>query len=233
MSLSGEMSTHRFGRCRCCEPPVRWSGQPGGSRFGTGVLLARRRVGRRYEWRARVSDRPRATVHLSEWTTYLAARRRLLTFLDIERSNREPMAEFSEVLVRDLVAGELAPSRTEKGWDVRTPDGEKIQVRYLTNRTGNWSNWHWVGCSDLYDWYALVIFIDLTPAAVHMFPATDLTAICTALKKRHANQSRFLSYTYGNYVAISSDPSRFEQLGMRVWDLRSGHMENCVLESGY
>lgn len=162
-----------------------------------------------------------SAVHLEKWGDYVAARRDLLHHLEIDRSNREPMAEFSEVLVRDLVDGELAPSRTEKGWDVRSPDGKKIQVRYLTNRTGNWGNWHWVACSHLYDWYALVVFIDLSPAAVHMFPAYDLTAICDALKKRHANQDRLLSYTYGNYCAISSDPTRFETLGMRVWDLQA------------
>jgi hypothetical protein len=157
--------------------------------------------------------------HLSAWAQYRDARVHLLEHLEIAQSNREPMAEFAEVLVRDLVGGELAPSRTEKGWDVRMPDGQKVQVRYLANRTGNWGNWHWVASSELWDWYALVIFVDLHPVAVHMFPSTDLSAICRALKKRHAEQHRLLSYTYGNFKAIGSDPERFRALGMKVFEL--------------
>lgn len=80
--------------------------------------------------------------HLAAWAEYRQARYRLLDHLSTAQSNRDPMSEFAEILVRDLVGGQLAPSRTEKGWDVETPEGEKIQVRYLANRSGNWANWH-------------------------------------------------------------------------------------------
>jgi hypothetical protein len=160
-----------------------------------------------------------ASDHLQAWAEYRQARFRLLDHLCTSTSNREPMVEFAEILVRDLVGGRLAPSRTEKGWDVETPEGEKVQVRYLANRSGNWGNWHWVASSDLWNWYALVVFVDLQPRAVHMFPSTDLSAICACLKKRHANQERLLSYTYGNFVAINAEPDRFTALGMRVFKL--------------
>ena len=62
---------------------------------------------------------------------------------------------------------------------------------------------------------------DLTDIAVHMFPSTDLSSICANLKKRHANQERQLSYTYGNFIAINREPARFTALGMRVFDLRA------------
>jgi hypothetical protein len=157
--------------------------------------------------------------HLLAWAEYRQARCHLLDHLCTSESNREPMAEFAEILVRDLVGGRLAPSRTEKGWDVETPEGKKIQVRYLANRSGNWHNWHWVASSDLWDWYALVVFVDLQPLAVHMFPSTDLSPICACLKKRHANQDRLLNYTYGNFVAINADPAHFTGLGMRVFNI--------------
>jgi len=159
--------------------------------------------------------------HLAAWTEYRQARYHLLDHLTTVQSNRDPMSEFAEILVRDLVSGRLAPSRTEKGWDVETPEGEKIQVRYLANRSGNWVNWHWVVTSELWSWYALVVFVDLEPVAVHMFPSTDLSSICANLKKRHANQERQLSYTYGNFIAINREPARFTALGMRVFDLRA------------
>lgn len=157
--------------------------------------------------------------HLIAWAKYQQARSELLDYLFVRQSNRDPMAEFAEILVRDLVGGRLAPSRTEKGWDVQTEQGEKIQVRYLANRSDTWGNWHWVSSSELWDWYALVIFVDLQPLAVHMFPSADLSLICANLKKRHADQDRLLSYTYGNFVAIRKEPARFEELGVRVFDL--------------
>ena len=162
---------------------------------------------------------PMTKDHLAAWAEYRQARQRLLDHLFTAQSNREPMAEFAEILVRDLVSGQLAPGRTEKGWDVETPQGEKIQVRHLANSSGNWNNWHWVASSELWDWYALVVFVDLQPVAVHMFPSTDLSAICACLKKRHANQERLLNYTYGNFIAINTEPARFTALGMRVFDL--------------
>ncbi|MRR38812.1 hypothetical protein EG829_30015 [bacterium] len=159
--------------------------------------------------------------HLAAWHRYQVERLRLLGHLDIAKSNREPMAEFAEVLVRDLLDGSFPPTRTQKGWDVRTPGGERVQVRYLANRTGNWCNWHWVASSDQWDWYALVLFVDLQPVAVHVFPSGDLSAICGALKKKHGNRDRLLSYTYGNFMAIQNDPDTFTALGMRVFDLRA------------
>ena len=43
--------------------------------------------------------------------------------------------------------GELAPSRTQKGWDLTAPNGDHVQVRYLANPGDRWLNEHVVDFS--------------------------------------------------------------------------------------
>jgi hypothetical protein len=114
----------------------------------------------------------------------------------------------------------MAESRTQKDWDVKTPDGETVQVRYLANRTDDWKNWHWVASNrNRWDWYALVVFEDLSPTTLYMFPSEDLSDICSALKKRHKGQEKYLSFTGGNHKAMREDPDRFRELGVVIVDL--------------
>jgi hypothetical protein len=155
---------------------------------------------------------------LSSWSDYRDARKSLLGELGIPQSYRDPLSEFAEVLVARLVDGELASNRVQKGWDVQEPDGSRIQVKYLANTSaGSWVNWHTVEPNEQQDWWALVIYLDLSPVAVHMFPSSDLTLICKALGKRHGNQSCNLQFTKTCHEAISNDPEMYEALGMRVF----------------
>lgn len=155
---------------------------------------------------------------LKSWTAYRDTRLSLLHGLGIPQSYRDPLAEFAEVLVARLVGGTLAENRVQKGWDVREPNGSTIQVKYLANTSmGGWVNWHTVEPTEHHDWWALVIYLDLMPNAVYLFPSGDLTSICAALGKRHGNQHTTLQFTKTNHEAISADPARFEAIGMRVY----------------
>lgn len=147
---------------------------------------------------------------------YSAARRSFLQHLGVAQSNRDPLAEFSEVLVASLVGGKLAANRVQKDWDVEDPDGQRIQVKYLANPAhGKWPNEHLVRRLEQADAYALVIFENLQPTVVHLFPV-DLSPVCAALGKRHAHQDRELQFTRANHLAIIRDPERFRELGMQV-----------------
>src|SRR3954453_15233715 len=73
---------------------------------------------------------------------YRAARRAFLAALEIPQSNRNPLAEFSEKLVAALLGGDLAQSRVQKGYDLVTPEGDKVQVKYLTNPADREVNGH-------------------------------------------------------------------------------------------
>lgn len=155
---------------------------------------------------------------LQSWSAYREARLSLLTEMDIPQSCRDPLAEFSEVLVARLVNGTLADNRVQKGWDVREPNGDTIQVKYLANSSGGgWVNWHTVEPNGHQDWWALVVYLDLSPVAVHVFACDDLSAICRALGKRHGDQATTLQFTKTNHEAIVGDPNKFEALGMRVF----------------
>ena len=76
--------------------------------------------------------------------TYRDARATFLRGLGCDTSNRDPFAEFSERLVAGLLDAELAASRVQKGYDVTTRDGDRVQVRYLANPGDRWVNEHLV-----------------------------------------------------------------------------------------
>jgi len=149
--------------------------------------------------------------------TYGAARREFLVALGIPASNRDPLAEFSERLVAELVGGRLADSRVAKGYDVVDPDGRKIQVRYLANPEGAWVNEHLVTFDDDLDFYALVIVEALEPTAVTCFARHTLAQVCAQLGKRHPQQERTLQLTRVNAKALLVDRAQFAPLGVRVW----------------
>lgn len=94
-------------------------------------------------------------------------------------------------------------------------------MKYLANPVGPWVNEHLVVPSSEVDDWALVIFIDLMPESVLVFPAAGLGPIGALLGKRHPQQEASLQFTRRNYNLIRSDPRRFALLGMDVW-LRTG-----------
>lgn len=149
---------------------------------------------------------------------YIEARNALLDELQLSRrSNRDPLAEFSEWLVATLVDGRLADSPVQPGWDVRSPDGERIQVKYLANSADAWVNEHYIQVNDLMDSYAIVIFEAFLPKAVIIFPANNLAAVGLALSKRHDKLDTTLQFTRANYRQIVGDPARFKLLSVRTY----------------
>lgn len=110
-------------------------------------------------------------------------------------SNRDPLAEFSERLVKALIDGRLAESRVQKGYDVISSAGEKIQIKYLANPDNKWINEHRIEFSSHMDLYALVFFENLRLVAVLMFSRTGLEAVCQQLNKRHPDQHMVLQLT--------------------------------------
>lgn len=154
---------------------------------------------------------------INSFTEYRDCRLRLVRSLDIGISHRDPLSEFAEVLVAKMVGGDLARNRVQKGWDILTDTKERVQVKYLANPSrGSWMNWHTIVKDDGWDWYALVVYLDLLPRAVYFFPNDDFTEVCKALGKRHGDQDCTLQFTKTNHQAISADPEKYEKLGMKV-----------------
>jgi hypothetical protein len=88
-------------------------------------------------------DLERAAQLMSALDEYRPARKALLATLGLSASNRDPLAEFGEQLVHDLLGGVLAQSRAQAGHDLVQVDGRKVQVRYLANpSSGPWVNEH-------------------------------------------------------------------------------------------
>jgi hypothetical protein len=73
---------------------------------------------------------------------YRPARQTMLAVLGLGASNRDPLAEWSERLVNALTGGKLAPSRVQAAYDLTTPEGLTVQVRYLANPSTTWVNEH-------------------------------------------------------------------------------------------
>jgi hypothetical protein len=163
-----------------------------------------------------VADPARVSGLCAALDMYRPARQQMLAALCPGASNRDPLAEWSEHLAAALTGGTLALSRVQAAYDLTTPDGATVQVRYLANSSPKWVNEHTVRTVPGAARYALVLFEAFTLIGVLMFPA-DLTDICAALGKRHGEPQATLQFTGRNWRAIRDDPNRFRALGMRIW----------------
>lgn len=132
-------------------------------------------------------------------------------------SCRDPLAEFSEVLVAELTSAELATSRVQRLYDLTRPNGRRVQVRYLANPGAQWINEHRVHFEAGLDDYALVIYVGFRLEAVLIFSRETIGQVCAALGKRHPDQNTTLQFTQRNYAAIVRDHVDFRSLGVDVF----------------
>jgi len=112
---------------------------------------------------------------------YLSARATFLVslWLDERRFDGEkvdPLKLASEVLVAILFQGELAPRHDQSDFDVITPEGQLIQVKYVLN-TGEQ---HSFKREEGWDLYAMAPFRDGQIHMVVVFPNKDVTDVYQA-----------------------------------------------------
>ena len=147
-------------------------------------------------------------------TRYSTARAEFLRELGVAGSNRDPLAEFSEYFAVSLLGGRLADSRVQKGYDLIDAQGRYVQVRYLANAAERWVNEHLVIFDEGLDAYALLIFENLAPTGMVVFPRAAVSAVGAALGKRHPNQDRTLQLTQANWLALLARQAEFVALGL-------------------
>ncbi len=159
---------------------------------------------------------------LQDSREYLSARARLLSalLLDDRRfddSKIDPLVLISEILVAMLYHGELARKHDQPDFDVKTPQGQLIQVQYVLNegethplkRKGSWNL------------YAVVLFRDHQVHMVTVFPNDDLTSIYQAFRRKNnrcTDPSRGFDLTQCRFTQMSEEKERFEQLGLTIWN---------------
>ena len=160
---------------------------------------------------------PDISVDISFFRIYSEARRQFLRGLGCADSCRDPLSEFAERLVNQQLGGELATSRVQKGYDLVTSDGRRVQVKYLANASRNWRNGHTVAFSGEMDDYAVVFFEDLDVRAIIVFRRETLAQVCAALKKKHPDQDRVLQLGQGDFKRIIGNPDAFEAYGVTCY----------------
>jgi hypothetical protein len=165
---------------------------------------------------ASTAGRPDPERLLAAIRRYSVARGEFLAELGLAGSNRDPLAEFSESFVAGLLGGTLADSRVQKGYDLVDPRGRFVEVRYLANPAGHWINEHRVTFTEDLDAYALVLFENLLPVGVVVFPRLAMKAVGMALGKRHPNQDITLQFTRANWRALVERKREFATLGVRL-----------------
>jgi len=158
---------------------------------------------------------------LSQFQIYSKSRSQFLEQINLSKSCRDPLAEFSEVLVGKILNATLADSRVQKGYDLIKPNQRLVQVKYLCNPSRNWINEHPIKFPDTVDEYALVIFVSLQLESVLVFQRETLSQVCSLLAKAHPNQDTTLQFTRRNYETILSKKSKFEKLGLEVYSFES------------
>lgn len=173
-----------------------------------------------------MTDQPKWEVLREAFAAYARGRQELLDAIGVTASNRDPLSEFAERLVAVLLDAEPATNRVQRGWDLVTPAGRRVQVKYLANPSEGWINGIAITFGadrdDPDDPHAFaVMFIEaLLPVSVLVFGPERLGEVCAKLGKRHPNQERTLQLTEANYRRILAAPSDFAALGVTVFDLR-------------
>jgi len=162
-----------------------------------------------------MADNPSKQNLISYWETYRYARLNLLNKIGIAESNKDPMSEFSEVLVSTLLGGKRAENRVQKGYDVLV-EKERVQVKYLANPENKWINWHTIKFNEYMDKYALVYYEKLNPKAIFIFKVQNLSRLCQLLGKKHKNQDSELQFTKTNYLELINNPEKYVKEGVDV-----------------
>ena len=158
---------------------------------------------------------------LDRFDAYADVRLQFLSQLKQDSSCRDPLAEFSEVLVAELLRATPARSRVQKGYDLIRPGGEFVQVKYLANPQTGWINWHHVQFADGVEECALVVFVAMQLKAVFLFSRKTIAETCRLLGKRHPNQDVSLQITKRNYETMLAEPAKFQSLGIGIFDFRN------------
>lgn len=154
---------------------------------------------------------------LSQFRIYAKSRSQFLEQINRSISCRDTLSEFSEVIVGKLLNARHADNRVQKGYDLVRPNGQFVQVKYLSNPLNRWINWHVVLFPETVDEYALAIFVSLQLEAVIVFKRGTLGQVCSLLRKRHPNQDTILQFTKRNYEMILSEKAKFEELRLEIY----------------
>ena len=154
--------------------------------------------------------------YLTAYEAYHKARQLFLTSIGCAISNRDPIAEFSEHLVAVLVNGELAKNRVQKDYDVISPVGEFIQVKYLTNPKGMNVNGLEIRFLGNVQKFAVVYFEDLHLHSVLQFDRNSLDLVYDRLGKRHKGRGDLLLLLNSNVGTMLFHVDEFKKLGVDV-----------------
>jgi hypothetical protein len=157
----------------------------------------------------------------SAYREYAKARAKLLSFLPRVESCRDPLCEFSEVLVAKLLNANRAASPVQKGYDLVRPNNRTVQVKYLANPRGSWKNFHTIRFTNDHDEYALVFFVGLHLQAVIVFTRGSIQSACELLSKRHPNQMTTLQIYQRDFEQLLSRRADFEALGISIFEFRA------------
>jgi hypothetical protein len=153
---------------------------------------------------------------------YLSARAKLLSSLQLDdkrfdNEKVDPLTLVSEILVAILFQGNLAIRRDQKGFDVKTPQGQLIQVKYVLNEGEK----HPLKRKSGWNLCAVVLFRDHQAHMVTVFPNSDLKNIYQAFRsknKRCTDPDNGFDLTEARFTQMSEEKEKFERLGLIIWN---------------
>ena len=148
---------------------------------------------------------------------YRMARTVFLRKLNAFNSQREPRSELAEHLVAAEIDGLLSADRNQPNWDVLGPNGERVQVKTLSNATSNFmTNLIVLPFKGECTHCALLIFGAHWLQTMIIFPRKSLPELRTRFRKRHGNEETELHITQVNLRDVEENPDEFKSLGVQV-----------------
>jgi hypothetical protein len=164
-----------------------------------------------------VSNRDRI---LAAFEVYRQSRRHLLAMLGPADSQRDPLSDVGEWLVVELLGGKLAANRVQRGHDIISPKGERIQVKTLANPLNINRNSVPVEFKKGVDLFAVVLFEDFLPRLVIVFRRGSLGLLNQVLgnRPRKNNPELRLELNPRHIPTVLARPESLTELGVQVFD---------------
>ena len=169
------------------------------------------------------ADIPAGQSPLNLFNGYVSARQSLLSAIGRGKSNRDPLAEWTEWLAENVMHGTRASNPVQADYDIELADGTRVQTKYLANPSrGDWINWRYIAFSDNsealhVDLYALLVVLDLRPAHLLVFHRNELAKLYDKLGKRHAGRGDRINFTKRDYHTILCRQVEFRGMVDVVW----------------
>jgi hypothetical protein len=156
---------------------------------------------------------------------YVHSRHELLAAIKAGESNRDPLTELAEVIVKQRLNADKAQNRNQKGWDLKLSGGSTVEVKSVSNRSCQFKNGVAITFPPMssdkhHDQVAVVTIVDFQPQMILVFTenSAEQCFLDKSLNERKIDAAKHEKFvlTEGNLRDIWNEKLDFSQYSVKV-----------------